>query len=121
MSDMSDLKKIRTGWDLSLLASGDEHEFELQRKEIEKSVNVFVEKWSADDQYLKNAEILKAALDDYEKLNRVYGTSGNEGYYFHLSLSLEQDNADIIGGSFPCWVCDPFAGDVIGCIEKGES
>ena len=59
---------------------------------VEQQNKKFVSKWIKNEKYLSNPKFLKTALDEYEKLLFVFGTSGNEGYY--LSLRTNQDQLD---------------------------
>ena len=78
-------------WDLSsLFASDTDPKIVKQRGLIEKTNNDFIAKWSKNNLYLSDAKVLKIALDEYEKLNYSYSTTGNEGYYFWLRTSQDQ-------------------------------
>jgi len=87
------LDTSKTTWDLSPLGKKDDDpDFKKKRKKIESANNSFVKKWKDRDDYLKKPKILKDALDDYESLMRQYGTSGDEGYYFHLRTAQDGNN-----------------------------
>lgn len=87
--------KYQTEWNFDALIKGSDNNFVQQRKLIEQKVNQFVKKWSENEDYLSKVKVLKTALDEYEELYRNYGTSGNEGYYYHLLLSLKQDDPTV--------------------------
>lgn len=88
--------KINTSWDLRTLFDGDDDPKILQEREIiEKENKNFVKKWSANKGYLTDSDILKIALDEYEKLIRKYGTDGKEGYYFWLRSQQDQNDQGI--------------------------
>ena len=81
----------QTSWDLSpLFASDKDPQISEQREKVEKENKRFIAKWSKNDAYLSDPKTLKQALDEYEALNRTYGTSGNEGYYVWLRTMQDQ-------------------------------
>lgn len=87
-------------WDLSLLFKSDEDsQIEVRRELIEKKAKFFYEKWNKREDYLKNPEILKEALKDYEELQVSSG--GEDGgvfddtFYFWLRTQKEQNNSDL--------------------------
>src|SRR5260221_6378498 len=92
-------KKIfikQTTWDLSpLFASDDDPKIKKEREIVEKANKQFVAKWSKDNTYLSDPKKLLTALDEFEKLNFSYGTSGKEGYYFWLRSSQDQLDTDL--------------------------
>lgn len=78
-----------TAWDLTPLFSSDnDPEMNKKRKKIKSVNSAFVAKWKNRDDYLQDPRILKRALDEYELLQRSYGTEGDEGYYFFLRSQL---------------------------------
>lgn len=82
-----------TVWDLSPLGSGDDDpRFAKEREIIEKANRDFAERWRGRSDYLENPELLRKALDEYERIARDLGTSGNEGYY--VALRTAQDETD---------------------------
>lgn len=88
--------KMKTDWDLkSLLKKENVVEVEKEKSLIKRENYKFINKWKDRKDYLENEVILKEALDDYEKLNRNYGTSGNSGFYFYLKSYLDQNNPKI--------------------------
>lgn len=85
-------------WDLSpLYASDNDPQIESSLKEVEAANNRFIKKWQNRDDYLTDETVLKPALDEYEKLERNYGTDGKAGYYFSLRLSQNQTDPQIRG------------------------
>lgn len=85
--------KKQTKWDFSPLFSGDnDPAIKKDRQAVEKENRQFVNKWKNRGDYLKNPGALKQALDEYEKLQRNYGISGKEGYYFHLRFTQNQND-----------------------------
>ncbi|MCK6462634.1 MAG: M3 family oligoendopeptidase [Candidatus Pacebacteria bacterium] len=89
---MKKSKAEKAEWDLSSLLTGDnDPEAAKKRKRVEEENRKFANKWKNRADYLENPAILKEALDEYEKLNRFYGTSGDEGLYFYLRT--QQDSA----------------------------
>lgn len=81
-------------WRLTDLCQNEE-EFTHKRKQIEEANYRFINKWKQRKDYLSNPAVLKEALDEYEVLIRDVGTDGDEGYYYWLSLQLDQTNTDI--------------------------
>lgn len=89
-------EKIITNWNLSLLFDNDDDpKIEKERNLVVKNTAIFVEKWKDRVDYLKKAEVLKEALDDYEKWNRFYGSNYREVYYFSCRHSQDQNDSNI--------------------------
>lgn len=85
-------------WDLSALLKSESDSFlEKERKLIEKENYRFINKWKKRDDYLKDPKVLKKALDEYEKIERFYGSNGNQGYYFWLRSSQDESDTRIKG------------------------
>jgi len=90
------LEVKKTEWDLSPLFKGDDDsEMDKKRKEVEEKSYAFINKWKNRSDYLEKPEVLKEALDEYEKLQRDYGCDGGEGYYFHLRSTQDQSDSKI--------------------------
>ena len=88
--------KIKTDWDLkSLLKKEEVVEVEKEKCLIKEENYKFINKWKDRKDYLESEAVLKEALDEYEKLNRNYGISGNSGFYFYLQSYLDQNNPKI--------------------------
>src|SRR3989344_7540803 len=84
-------KTMKTTWYLTPLFKSDtDPRIGTQQKEVEKQVYTFSKKWKNREDYLSNSSILKTALDEYEKLQRMYGTSGAFAYYFWLRTMQDQ-------------------------------
>jgi oligoendopeptidase F len=80
-------------WNLKpLFMSDDDSDMEKKRKIIEIRSYAFINKWKERKDYLKDTAILKRALDEYEKWKRDYGSDGNEGYYFWLRTTQDQND-----------------------------
>lgn len=87
---------MKTKWDLTPLFKSDtDPEIKINHNEVTKQTNKFVSKWSKRSDYLKNPEILKQALDEYENWQRHYGTLTQQGYYFELRHAVNQNDPDI--------------------------
>lgn len=84
--------KIKTQWDFESFFSGFDSDTEKEKKIISKENYKFINKWSNRDDYLNDPAVLKEALDEYERLNRNFGTSGNAGFYFYLKSYLDQND-----------------------------
>ncbi len=84
---------LKTKWDLSpLFKSDDDPKMNEKRKEVEENSYKFINKWKNRTDYLENPEILREALDEYEEWDRLYGTGGDEEYYFWLRTSQDQND-----------------------------
>ena len=80
-------------WNLKqFFESDDDPRIEGKRKIIEQKSYEFINKWKDGKDYLKNPVVLKQALDEYERWKRDYGTDGDEGYYFWLRTTQDQNN-----------------------------
>jgi oligoendopeptidase F len=83
-------------WNLGLLyKSIDDPQIEKDIQASEKAVKTFINKWKGDDNYLKDSQILKNALDDYEKLYSETGVILKPYYYTHLSKELDLNNKEL--------------------------
>jgi len=90
------MKNKNDKWNLKpLLKSDNDPEANNKRKVLLKESNKFVKKWKNRNDYLKQPAILKIALDEYEKWQRLYGIWGDEGYYFMLRMQQDQTNPAI--------------------------
>jgi oligoendopeptidase F len=80
-------------WNLQCLFDNDDDpKMEKQLKGVVKKSYQFINKWKNRKDYLKYPDILREALDDYERWKRTYGTDGKEGYYFWLRTAQDQNN-----------------------------
>jgi oligoendopeptidase F len=83
----------RNVWNLALLFDSDEDpRIGKKRKIVEQKSREFINAWKSRTDYLRNPSILKKALDEYEEWRRYYGTEGDEGYYFWLRTSQNQND-----------------------------
>lgn len=90
---MPKLDTSKTKWDFSTMYSGDsDPKIDTDKEKVKKACYTFINKWKDNQDYLKDPEVLKQALDEYEELNRNYGSTGAYGYYFWLRKS--QDETD---------------------------
>ncbi len=69
--------------------------FSKERKEIEKAHLGFRDKWKNNSEHLKNPEVLKNALEEYNSLIENYFLGGSEGYYYWLKQAQEENNVEI--------------------------
>lgn len=87
---------LPTTWDLTPLAhSDDDPAIEHEQKVVDEAVKQFVAKWKQRDDWLHDSRVLKEALDAYEELMRLYGTTGRAGYYATLRSTQEQFNPKV--------------------------
>lgn len=95
----NNIKIKQTEWDLTpLFDSDDDSQISEKRKIVEKESYEFINKWKDRNDYLKNPQTLKEAIDEYEKWQRFYGTDGDEGYYFWLRSEQDEQNPKIKAG-----------------------
>lgn len=93
------MSKIQTNWDLNpLFKSDNDKQMAVQRKAVAKANTSFIKKWKGREDYLTNPAVLVKALDEFETLNRLYGSDGGEGYYFSLRSAQDQNNSRIKAG-----------------------
>ena len=78
-----------------LFSSDDDPAIEKKRKSLEKKSHAFINKWKDRTDYLRDPAILKQALDEYELWKRQYGSEGDEGYYFWLRTTQDQNNPQL--------------------------
>ncbi|MGO9378469.1 MAG: M3 family oligoendopeptidase [Dissulfurispiraceae bacterium] len=83
-------------WNLTPLFEGDESpKVVRKRKKLEAECYRFINRWRDRKDYLDDPAVLKKALDEYEKLMRIYGTDGDEGYYFWLRTQQDQNSPEL--------------------------
>ncbi|MFH2020984.1 MAG: M3 family oligoendopeptidase [archaeon] len=83
-----------TKWNLAPIFKDDKY-FIRKRLDLEKNNYAFIKKWKNRTDYLSDPIVLKEALDEYEKLNRTYGTYGDEGFYYSLRSALDENDPNI--------------------------
>lgn len=90
---MNKINSSRTIWDLSPLFDGDDDpRMTEKRKAVEEASYAFVNKWKDRNDYLKEPEVLKEALYEYEAWQRNFGADGDEGYYFWLRTEQNEND-----------------------------
>lgn len=83
-------------WNLKLLYENLEDPIiEEDLKKSEEVVNAFVEKWKDNTEYLKEPQVLKTALDEYEKLLTNWGVLTKPYFYTLLSKEIDLNNTDL--------------------------
>ncbi len=83
----------RYEWNLKHLFDGDDDpRITENRRAVEQKSYEFINAWKDRTDYLKDPAILKKALDEYEEWRRYYGSDGDEGYYFWLRTSQNQND-----------------------------
>ncbi|MFH1565624.1 MAG: M3 family oligoendopeptidase [bacterium] len=85
------LNSIKTSWDIENLIK-DEKKAQI---EIYSASYRFIDKWKNRKDYLKDPNILKSALLEYEAWLRNYANGGNLGYYYSLKNALDQTDPNI--------------------------
>lgn len=86
------MKKEKYSWNLKPLTKKN---FTSQRKKIEATYLSFSKKWQKNNDWKTDPKILKLALDDYEKIQRLYANGSDEGYYYSLLSSLNESDPKI--------------------------
>lgn len=90
------INTTKTEWKFEELVTGNlDNVFEKEKELVVEKAKDFAKKWERQTDYLKDEKILKEALDDYEELNKNYGTSGKIGYYLWLKKMQNQSDEDI--------------------------
>ncbi len=86
----------KTAWNLTPLAkSENDPDLIKKRNELLDESYKFINKWKDRTDYLSDPTVLKEALDEYEFWAGNYGGSGDEGYYFWLRSTLDQNDPTI--------------------------
>ena len=92
----SHMSNTQVNWNLTpLLKSDNDPQILTESDKIDQAISTFADKWQSREDYLKEPQALKEALDDYNLLMTEYGTSGNAGYYFHLRQAQDQIDTTI--------------------------
>ncbi len=90
------MQQIKGTWNLMpLFKSDDDPSIEKRKKEVSEAVGKFVGKWKNRGDYLKDAKILKEALDELEILQKKWGCEGGIVFYFSLRSAQEENNASV--------------------------
>ena len=84
--------EIQTSWNLEQLGKNKENLKEELLNLKQKAIS-FSQKWK-NKNFTENPQILKQALDEYEKLQTKISAGGNLGIYFWLLKEKEQANTD---------------------------
>jgi oligoendopeptidase F len=80
-------------WNLAhLFDNDDDPHIARKRKIVEQKSHAFINTWKGRMDYLRDPAFLKKALDDYEAWKRYYSSEGDEGYYFWLRTSQNQND-----------------------------
>ncbi len=90
-ADILNVKK--TVWNLKpLFASDHDPRMGKKRRVLERESYAFINTWKDRKDYLEDPVVLRQALDHYEAWKRLYGTDGDEGYYFWLRTQQDQND-----------------------------
>ena len=85
-----------TVWNLQLLFRNDsDHRIEEEIAEVRRRSYEFIDKWRHRKDYLRDPEVLRLALDEYEEWRRGSGADGNPGYYFWLRTQQDQNSPSL--------------------------
>ncbi|MEK9185718.1 MAG: M3 family oligoendopeptidase [Patescibacteria group bacterium] len=90
---MKNKAKYKTEWDLSYIYNDNvEAQVKKDNAVVESSYKIFASKYQKNKSYLKNSDVLKRALEEYEKL--LYSVHSSRPYmYFAYRKNLDsQDN-----------------------------
>lgn len=80
-------------WNLKSLFDGDDDpKIEEKRILLEKKSYAFINKWKDRKDYLQDPAILTKSLKEYEEWKKCCGSEGDEGYYFWLRTSQDQND-----------------------------
>ena len=83
-------------WNLKLLYKGiDDPQIEKDIESSTKAIRSFVSTWKTNKEYLKDINILKEALDEYEQLTTDYGILTKPYYYTLLSKEIDLNNTEL--------------------------
>ncbi len=92
-SSRPSLKIGQTRWNLKPLFENDNDlRIEEARKVVEQKSYEFINAWKDRADYMEDPDVLKQALEQYEKWKRNWGTDGAEGYYFWLRTHQDQND-----------------------------
>lgn len=84
---------MKTEWDFSTLFDPkDEQKTFEEREKWRKLAEEFKEKWKNNHEYLKDVDVLKEALIEYEKFHKIYSYNNSEYLYYALMSSKETGN-----------------------------
>jgi len=87
------LRIAGTAWNLTpLFERDDDPRMERKRRIVERKSYEFINAWRDRSDYLEDPAILRQALDQYELWKRLYGSDGDEGYYFWLRTQQDQND-----------------------------
>jgi len=89
---------MKTKWDLEKILL-DKPDIKKYLKEVEENILEFRDKWKSREDYLKDPQILKQALVEYEQLMKKKPSTGSLGYYYHLKKALDQENPELIAAA----------------------
>jgi oligoendopeptidase F len=68
---------------------------EQKRRVFTAKSYAFIDKWKGRDDYLADPAALAQALGEYEQWRADCGTSGDEGYYFDLRTSQDENSPEL--------------------------
>ena len=87
---------MQTTWNLSLLYnSGNDPQIQKDIDISIENVKTFVKHWKTNKEYTKDPQVLRKALDEYEKLVSTTGICDKPYYYFMLKNNQNQTDANI--------------------------
>ncbi len=83
---------MKTEWNLNQLK---EKDFQEERKLWKSKVKAFTDKYKKDNSYLTDPKELLKALNELEELERNYGTTPNELFYYWLKSEKNKNDPEI--------------------------
>lgn len=90
---MISMNQLTTNWNYDLLIK--EENLEKDLEESKNKVLTFIKNWKDNKKYLENSNILKNALDEYEKISN-HGITGANDYYYWLKQQLNLSDKEIL-------------------------
>ncbi|MEK6918994.1 MAG: M3 family oligoendopeptidase [Nanoarchaeota archaeon] len=90
-----EINMSKTEWDLEILKTKGDEQFDNYWNKLERSYQEFIKKWKERKDYLEKPEVLKEALDEYELLLQEYASGGRITYYYALRNQQDQNDIEI--------------------------
>ena len=111
-------------WDLTKLFDGDDDvRMAADLLLVKEKSYAFIDKWKDREDYLQDPAVLTNALGEYESWARECAGDGDNGYYWWLRSSQDQDNPKCHPGNFSSsapvhFVKDLFIAKCTDCLRN---